>query len=88
VHVLVGDGSRGVPEHAPYDGIAVAAAAPEVPPALYEQLTPGGRLVLPRGSRLGQDLVLVARTPTGPVERSSIPCRFVPLVGAEGFSDA
>jgi protein-L-isoaspartate(D-aspartate) O-methyltransferase len=88
VHVLVGDGSRGVPEHAPYDGIAVAAAAPEVPPALYEQLAPGGRLVLPRGSRLGQDLVLVARTPTGPVERSSIPCRFVPLVGAEGFSDA
>jgi len=88
VEVLVGDGSRGVPEHAPYDAIAVAAAAPEVPPALYEQLAPGGRLVLPRGSRLGQDLVLVARTAAGPVERSSIPCRFVPLVGAEGFADA
>ena len=54
--------------------------------ALYEQLAEGGRLVLPRGSRWGQDLVLVTRGPDGPVERTSIPCRFVPLVGSEGFS--
>jgi protein-L-isoaspartate(D-aspartate) O-methyltransferase len=86
VDVRVGDGSLGVPERAPFAAIAVAAAAPTVPSALYEQLAEGGRLVLPRGSRWGQDLVLVARGPDGPVERISIPCRFVPLVGSEGFS--
>jgi protein-L-isoaspartate(D-aspartate) O-methyltransferase len=86
VEVRVGDGSLGVPERAPFDAIAVAAAAPTVPPALYAQLEVGGRLVLPRGSRWGQDLVLVSRTPEGPVERASVPCRFVPLVGSGGFS--
>jgi protein-L-isoaspartate(D-aspartate) O-methyltransferase len=86
VVVLVGDGSLGAPEHAPFDAIAVAAAAPAVPPALYEQLVPGGRLVLPRGSRWGQELVLVVKTEDGPVERASVPCRFVPLVGVEGFT--
>jgi protein-L-isoaspartate(D-aspartate) O-methyltransferase len=85
VDVRVGDGSLGVPERAPFDAIAVAAAAPRVPPALYEQLAEGGRLVLPRGTRWGQELVLVARTREGPAERTSIPCRFVPLVGDEGF---
>jgi protein-L-isoaspartate(D-aspartate) O-methyltransferase len=87
VEVRAGDGSLGVPDRAPFDGIAVAAAAPSVPPALYEQLVDGGRLVLPRGTRHGQDLVLVVRTPNGPVERRSIACRFVPLVGDEGFGD-
>ena len=87
VEVRVGDGSLGVPERAPFDAIAVAAAAPSVPRALYEQLLDGGRLVLPRGSRRGQDLVLVVRTPDGPAERASISCRFVPLVGDEGFGD-
>jgi protein-L-isoaspartate(D-aspartate) O-methyltransferase len=86
VVVLVGDGSLGAPEHAPFDAIAVAAAAPAIPPALYEQLTQGGRLVLPRGSRWGQELVLVVKTEDGPVERASVPCRFVPLVGVEGFT--
>ena len=85
VEVHVGDGSLGVPERAPFAAIAVAAAAPRVPPALYEQLAEGGRLVLPRGSRWGQELVLVVRKPEGPAERTSIPCRFVPLVGDEGF---
>ena len=85
VEMRVGDGSLGVPERAPFDGIAVAAAAPVVPPALYEQLVEGGRLVLPRGGRWGQELVLVERTPQGPVERRSVSCRFVPLVGEEGF---
>ena len=86
VEVRVGDGSLGVPERAPFDAIAVAAAAPAVPVALYEQLAEGGRLVVPRGSRWGQELVLVMRGPEGPVERASIPCRFVPLVGSEGFA--
>ena len=85
VEVVTGDGTLGVPSRAPFDAIAVAAAAPEVPPALYAQLVDGGRLVLPRGSRWGQELVLVSRTARGPVERASVPCRFVPLVGAEGF---
>ncbi len=86
VEVHVGDGSLGVPERALFDAIAVAAAAPIVPPALYAQLVEGGRLVLPRGSRWGQDLVLVVRTDEGPLERASVPCRFVPLVGVEGFA--
>ena len=87
VEVRVGDGSLGVKDRAPYEGIAVAAAAPVVPPALYEQLAEGGRLVLPRGGRWGQELVLVERTPQGPVERRSVSCRFVPLVGEGGFPD-
>jgi protein-L-isoaspartate(D-aspartate) O-methyltransferase len=87
VEVHVGDGSMGVPERAPFGGIAVAAAAPSVPPALYDQLAHDGRLVVPRGSRRGQELVVVVRTPAGPVERRSIPVRFVPLVGDEGFGE-
>ena len=87
VEVRVGDGSLGVPDRAPFDAIAVAAAAPGIPHTLYDQLAEGGRLVVPRGSRRGQDLVLVVRTPDGPVERSSISCRFVPLLGDEGFGD-
>ncbi len=88
VEVRVGDGSVGVPDRAPFDAIAVAAAAPAIPPALYEQLVEGGRLVVPRGGRWGQQLVAVQRTEAGPLERSSVPCRFVPLVGAEGFGDS
>jgi protein-L-isoaspartate(D-aspartate) O-methyltransferase len=87
VEVEVGDGSLGVPMRAPFDAIAVAAAAPRIPRALYDQLVEGGRLVVPRGSRRGQELVLAVRTPNGPAERTSIPCRFVPLVGVEGFVD-
>lgn len=87
VEVRVGDGSLGVPDRAPFDAIAVAAAAPDVPPALVSQLTVGGRLVVPRGTRSGQDLVLVVRTPRGAREARSIPVRFVPLVGDEGFAD-
>ena len=86
VEVLVGDGSLGAPAWAPFDGIAVAAAAPAIPPALVEQLVAGGRLVVPRGRRWGQRLVLVDRTEDGARERASVSCRFVPLVGAEGFS--
>jgi protein-L-isoaspartate(D-aspartate) O-methyltransferase len=85
VHVHVGDGTRGLPEHAPFDAIAVAAAAPGLPPSLYEQLAPFGRLVVPVGDWLGQLLEVVVRTPTGPAVSRSVPCRFVPLVGAEGF---
>jgi len=86
VEVIVGDGSLGVPERAPFHAIAVAAAAPRVPESLYEQLVPGGRLVVPLGSRSGQRLALVVRTPEGAAEVRSLPCRYVPLLGAEGFA--
>jgi protein-L-isoaspartate(D-aspartate) O-methyltransferase len=85
VQVHVGDGSRGLPEHSPYDAVAVAAAAPGFPQALYDQLRPGGRLVVPVGGRHGQRLEVIVRSPEGPAILRSVPCRFVPLVGEEGF---
>jgi len=86
VHVHIGDGTLGLPEHAPYAAIAVAAAAPEVPTTLYEQLEERGRLVVPIGGRRGQQLQLIVRSPEGPAVVRSVPCRFVPLLGEEGFS--
>jgi protein-L-isoaspartate(D-aspartate) O-methyltransferase len=83
VEVVVGDGSLGFAARAPFD-----AAAPAIPATLYDQLAHGGRLVVPRGSRRGQELVLVTKTSSGPREHVSVPCRFVPLVGDEGFADA
>ena len=80
VHLHVGDGTRGVPEHAPFAAIAVAAAALEAPPALYEQLEPRGRLVVPVGGSNGQWLEVLVRTPEGPAVVRTVPCRFVPLV--------
>jgi protein-L-isoaspartate(D-aspartate) O-methyltransferase len=85
VEVHVGDGSLGLPEHAPFDVITVAAAAPDPPEPLYEQLVMGGRLVVPVGGPQGQRLELVVRSPEGPSVRRSVPCRFVPLVGEGGY---
>ncbi len=85
VHVHVADGTLGLPAHAPYAAIAVAAAAPQVPEALYEQLEPDGRLVVPVGGRWEQLLEVVVRSPDGPLVAHTVPCRFVPLVGEEGF---
>jgi protein-L-isoaspartate(D-aspartate) O-methyltransferase len=85
VRVHVGDGSRGLPERAPFDAIAVAAAAPELPPTLYDELEPRGRLVVPVGNRGIQRLEVIIRSPEGPAVLRSVPCRFVPLVGEEGF---
>ena len=76
----VGDGWLGLPEHAPYGGIAVAAAAPKVPEALWEQLGEGARIVLPLGSRRRQELCAVERTPEGPKLILAVPARYVPLV--------
>jgi len=88
VEVHVGDGTLGLPARAPFDGIAVAAAAPRPPAALVAQLAPAGRLVVPVGSRRDQRLVVVVRTQDGAEVVRSVPCRFVPLVGAEGFDES
>ena len=80
VHLHVGDGTRGVPDEAPFAAIAVAAAALEPPPALYEQLEQRGRLVVPVGGPGEQWLEVVVRTLEGPAVVRSVPCRFVPLV--------
>ena len=85
VEVRVGDGTLGVPDRAPFQAIAVAAAVPELPATLYEQLEARGRLVLPVGTRRAQELQVVVRSPEGPAVLRSVPCRFVPLVGEEGF---
>jgi protein-L-isoaspartate(D-aspartate) O-methyltransferase len=85
VEVVVGDGTEGVPEYAPYDAIAVAAAAPSLPQTLYDELRLRGRLVVPVGGPWGQRLEVIVATPEGPAVLHSVPCRFVPLVGREGF---
>lgn len=87
VDVRVGDGTLGVPEKAPFDGIVVAAAAPAAPESLYAQLAPGGRLVVPVGTQRDQWLEIVEQAPKGPVRMRTVPCRFVPLIGSEGFVD-
>jgi protein-L-isoaspartate(D-aspartate) O-methyltransferase len=82
IEVRTGDGYLGWPEHAPFDGIVVAAAAPRVPQALVEQLRPGGKMVIPVGGQFGvQYLLLVTKRADGGFdERRVLPVRFVPLV--------
>ncbi len=88
VHLRHGDGTLGWPEHAPYDAISVAAAGPEVPQPLLDQLAVGGRLVLPVGSRQVQELVRIERVGEDEWRREELGgVRFVPLVGEAGWSD-
>jgi protein-L-isoaspartate(D-aspartate) O-methyltransferase len=94
IEVRVGDGSRGAPDRAPFGGIAVHATAPAAPASLVEQLEVGGILVVPVAHRLADDLTAFRRvadevdleTSTGIERRVIAPCRFVPLIGAEGFT--
>jgi protein-L-isoaspartate(D-aspartate) O-methyltransferase len=86
VELLVGDGSRGLPERAPFDAIAVHATAPAAPRALLGQLADDGRLVVPIAAD-GVDLLTVFRREGDELRREEIgPCRFVPLIGEEGFT--
>lgn len=90
IHIRVGDGTLGWPEHAPYDGIVVAAGGPSTPPALKEQLAVGGRLVIPIGrDQNHQELVRLTRvSDTELVEEALSPVAFVPLIGAAGWGSA
>lgn len=82
VTVIAGDGYRGLPEQAPFDGIIVTAAPEEVPQPLLDQLRVGGRLVIPVGdTRTYQELELIERTATGFERRKVLPVRFVPMTG-------
>lgn len=86
VSIEIGDGNAGWPEHAPYDGIIVTAAAAQVPAALLAQLRNGGRMVIPVGESGGnQELTLIEKSAQGALsERRILPVAFVPLVGGRG----
>jgi protein-L-isoaspartate(D-aspartate) O-methyltransferase len=86
VTVFLGDGSQGLPTFAPYDAIVVAAGAPQIPSTLLQQLRDGGRMVIPVGPRAAQDLQLIHNSHGVPFVSTISGCRFVPLVGAEGYS--
>jgi len=82
VEIIAGDGSNGLPEHAPYDGIIVTAAAPKVPDVLIGQLKTFGRLVIPVGQpHMPQDLLLIEKTETKVTSRSILTVAFVPFTG-------
>jgi protein-L-isoaspartate(D-aspartate) O-methyltransferase len=85
VELMVGDGSRGVADRAPFAAIAVHAAAPQAPPALLEQLADGGRMVVPVATDGEEMLTQLRRRGTELDSLALAPCRFVPLIGAEGF---
>ncbi len=85
VEVVVRDGSRGLPEHAPYDAIAVHAAAPDMPLGLLDQVGEGGRLVAPVSAGDSEVLMAFARENGELLQRTIGPVRFVPLIGEEGF---
>lgn len=87
VTVHVGDGSQGLPQHAPFDAIVVSAAAPRIPPSLFEQLRDGGRLAIPVGPTYAQEFQLV-RKEHGMMAITRLEgCRFVPLIGCQGYPE-
>ncbi len=88
IYLIVGDGTKGLEEYAPYDKIMVTAAAPHVPAPLISQLSNGGKMIIPVGNRFVQDLQLVEKAQNGRIYKSSFGgCRFVPLIGDEGWND-
>jgi protein-L-isoaspartate(D-aspartate) O-methyltransferase len=88
VRLVVGDGTRGWPAGAPYDAVMVTAAGPVVPQPLLDQLSPdGGKLVMPVGARLHQELTVVERRGSDLVSSRGDPVVFVPLIGEYGFGE-
>ncbi len=87
IHTHVGDGSLGLIQHSPFDGILVTAAAPRVPQALLNQLREGGRIVIPVGGRDGQYLEHWRREGNAYHQDHIIPVAFVPLIGKEGWEE-
>ncbi len=85
VRVITGDGSQGYPEEAPYDAISVAAASPDVPQPLLDQLNDPGRMVIPIGGLDEQELVVIEKAEGRIQRRSAALCRFVPLRGGYGW---
>lgn len=87
IYVVIGDGTLGLPEQSPFDGIIVTAAAPKIPDIYIKQLKINGRLVIPVGSRYSQILYQVKKTPSGISTYMSTPCVFVPLIGKHGWKE-
>ena len=87
VSLLLGDGTVGWREYAPYDAILVSAASPKVPQPLVEQLSEGGRLVIPLGGMDEQDLIMFTRRGTELIRENILPVRFVPLLGTYGWRE-
>jgi protein-L-isoaspartate(D-aspartate) O-methyltransferase len=87
VHVHCGDGTRGLPDFAPFDAILVAAAAPAVPGPLLQQLGENSRMIVPVGDVENQELQLIERTHDAFRTTILEPCRFVPLLGAYGWKE-
>jgi protein-L-isoaspartate(D-aspartate) O-methyltransferase len=83
--IIIGDGSYGIPEFSPYNAILVSAAAPAIPPSLFDQLAEEGRMVIPVGPQHSQELQLVRKQGGMPVVDAIEGCRFVPLIGASGY---
>jgi protein-L-isoaspartate(D-aspartate) O-methyltransferase len=83
VTVVTGDGSKGLPEHAPFDAIIVSAAAAQIPPALFDQLREGGRMIIPVGPPEAQELQLVRKQGGKAWVVMREGCRFVPLISGE-----
>ena len=90
VEILEGDGTRGCPEHAPFDAILAAASGSHVPQPWIEQLADGGRIVMPVGEpHWVQELIKVTKGPDGKLIHENLGgVRFVPLIGEEGWKDA
>lgn len=85
VQVVTGDGTLGLARYAPFDAIIVAAAAPQIPAALVQQLSLGGRMIIPLGTRESQVLQLIRKEENKIITTTLEGCRFVPLLGEEGF---
>jgi len=87
ISLLLGDGTFGWREYAPFDAILVSAAAPDVPRPLFEQLAEGGRMLIPLGDKEDQMLTVATRRGATLIRRDIAPVRFVPLVGSYGWAD-